>query len=84
MNKTETWDKGGAQESIGVTLAVIQSLRNLKRIPPVAWQEPTKLSTQNVSCLQEIQKSRIDQRLREWPSKNLPNLRPIPWASTNP
>ena len=45
---------------------------------------PTKLSTQNLSCLQEMQGWGMEQRLREWPTNNWPNLRPIPWASTNP
>jgi hypothetical protein len=26
----------------------------------------------------------MEQRLREWPTKGWPNLRPIPWARTNP
>ena len=26
----------------------------------------------------------MEQRLREWPTNNWPNLRPIPWANTNP
>jgi hypothetical protein len=26
----------------------------------------------------------MEQRLREWPTNNWPNLRPIPWASSNP
>jgi hypothetical protein len=45
---------------------------------------PTKLSTQKLSCLEVMQAQRREQRLREWPKNNRPNLRPIPWASTNP
>ena len=30
QDKTETWDKGGAQESMGVTLAVTHSIGDMK------------------------------------------------------
>ena len=63
QDETEAWDKGGTQEPMGVTLAV--GMWNMKRPPSVARQElqwidrdtipPTKLSTPNLSCLQEIQ-----------------------------
>jgi hypothetical protein len=37
---TETWDDGGAQESMGLSLAVTSpGLWNLKRPPPIARQE---------------------------------------------
>lgn len=60
----ETWNMGGSQESVGVTLAeTVVRIWNLKKPPPVARQEPqwcdrdtnplTKLATQNLSCLQE-------------------------------
>jgi hypothetical protein len=39
---------------------------------------PMKLSTPNLSCLQEMQGQGMEQRLREWPTNNQPNLRPIP------
>jgi hypothetical protein len=35
------------------------------------------LSTRNIGTGDE-------QRLRDWPTNNQPNLRPIPWASTTP
>ena len=63
---------------------------NQKRPLPESRQEPqwsdrdtnplTKLSTQNVSCLQETQVQGMEQRWREWPTNNWPNLRPTPWA----
>jgi hypothetical protein len=28
--------------------------------------------------------TKMEQRLREWPTNDWPNLRPIPWASTSP
>jgi hypothetical protein len=34
---------------------------------------PTKLSTPNVSYLQEMQAQRIEKRLKEWPTNNLLN-----------
>jgi hypothetical protein len=42
QDMTETWDKGGTQELIGVTLAMTTELViwNMKRPPPVARQEP--------------------------------------------
>jgi hypothetical protein len=45
---------------------------------------PIKLSTLNLSFLQEMQAQGIEESLKEWPPNNLPNLRPIPWASTSP
>lgn len=62
-NETETWERGGTQESIGVTLSVITTsgLWNLKRPPLVTKQEPkcryshtntsTNLLTKILSCL---------------------------------
>ena len=43
QEETETWDKGGTQESIQVSLAVTHNIRiwNLKRPPPFSRQEPT-------------------------------------------
>jgi hypothetical protein len=53
---------------------------NLKRPPPVARQRPqwryrdtnlpSKLSTQNLSCLQVMQSQGKEQRLREQPTNN--------------
>jgi hypothetical protein len=67
---------------------------NLKKSPPVAMLEPqwgyrntnplTELLMQNLSCLLQMQKWGMEQRLMEWPRYNWLNLRPIPWASTNP
>lgn len=37
----------------------------------------------NAFYLQEIQAQGMDQRLREWPTNNWPNLKPILSASTN-
>jgi hypothetical protein len=73
---------------MGVTLAVTAlGIWNLKRPPPVARQElqwsdrdtilPIKLSTPNLPCLQEMQAEWMEQRLREWPTDNRPNLRPM-------
>jgi hypothetical protein len=60
----ETWNRGGSWEDIGVTLAETPSLRNME--PEVAtwmdfqWREkytnpPTKPSTKNLPCLQDVQ-----------------------------
>ena len=38
QDETETWEKGGAQESMRMTLAL--ETWNLKKPPPVARQEP--------------------------------------------
>ena len=61
--------------------AVTHRIWNPKRPPPVGRHDPqwtdrdtnplTKLSTQNVSCLQEILAWGMEQRLREWPTNNL-------------
>ena len=96
QDETETQDKGGSQESMGLILAVTQNTGDMEpeEAPSEARQElqwinrdikaPTKLSTQNVTHLQEMQAWGMEQRLRKWPTNNLPNLRPIPWMSTNP
>jgi hypothetical protein len=39
------------------------------------WHErdinsPTKLSTPNLSCVQEMQEHGMEQKLREWPTNN--------------
>jgi hypothetical protein len=36
---------------------------------------PTKCSTQNISCLQECVMTKIEQRSREQPNSDWPNLR---------
>jgi hypothetical protein len=81
---------------MGLILAVTQNTGDMEpeEAPSEARQElqwinrdikaPTKLSTQNVTHLQEMQAWGMEQRLRKWPTNNLPNLRPIPWMSTNP
>ena len=43
---------------------------------------PTKLSTQNLSCLQK--RKGMEQRLGEWPTYSQLSWRPIPRLSTNP
>ena len=77
-------------KSKGVTLAETHSSgdMDLKRSPPVTRQEPhwssrdtnppTKLLTQTLSCLQKMQRWRMEQRLREWPTNYMPNLRDPP------
>jgi hypothetical protein len=65
----KTWDSGGAQETLGVTPANTPSSRNMEswvatscsqahRIPGGGRDKdtniPTRLSTQNLSCLQEM------------------------------
>jgi len=79
---------------MGVNLAVIHYIKGMEpeEATSVARQEPqgserhqpTHILTQNVFWLQEMQALRMEQRLREWPTNNQPNLRPIPRASTNP
>jgi len=44
---------------------------------------PYKILTPNFSCLEEMHGLEVEQRLRELPTNNWTNLRPIPWASTN-
>jgi hypothetical protein len=64
---------------------------NLKKPPPlVARQESQWIdkdnnphSTTNLFCLQEMQALRMEQGLKEWPTNNQLNLRPIPWPNTN-
>jgi hypothetical protein len=52
--------------------------------PVEQWrQKPTtNLSNPNLSCLQERQAWRMEQRLGGWPNNYQPNL-PIQWANTN-
>jgi hypothetical protein len=70
QKETEILESGGTQESMEVTLAM-----EPEKATSVAKQDPqqinkdanppTKLSTQNLSCLQEIQSKGKEQRLRE-------------------
>jgi hypothetical protein len=43
-----------------------------------------KILTQNGSCLKEIQGQRVEQRLKERPSRNCPTWESIPYANTKP
>ena len=61
-----TWDKGGAQESMGVSLAVTHSIEDMETEKATFYHQAehqwsdrninqtTKLSTQNLSCLKEM------------------------------
>jgi hypothetical protein len=64
---TESWDMGGIQSSIGMNLAVTHSIAEMEpkeatycsQVEP-QWSNrdtnpPTKPSTPNLSCLQEMQ-----------------------------
>jgi hypothetical protein len=63
---------------------------NLKRTTSLARQDPqrrlkdtnppTKLSTQKLSCLKEMQEPRWS-KVKEWPKNKDPNLKPIPWVN---
>ena len=78
QEETETTDKGGAQESMGVTLAVTHSIGDMdpreaascgQTETPVEHRDtkpPIKLSTQNLACLQKMQGLGMKQWLREW------------------
>lgn len=90
LQEIETWDKGGPQESVVVILAVTQSTGDMEPEEVTSWSQagipmeqqghqPTH-KTFNPKFIQGMK-----QRLREWPTNNQLNLRPIPWAeSTNP
>jgi len=62
-------------------------MQNLRRPLPVAiwdpqWRDkdtnpPTRLLTQILFRLQEMQMGGVKQRLSKWPTNNWPNLRPI-------
>ena len=70
----ETWDGGGSQESLGVDLANSLVSGDMEPEEATSYSDagpyhptqrpdkdtnsPTKLSTQNLSCLQEIQGQR--------------------------
>ena len=74
---------------MGVILLVIHNMGDIEpeEESPVARQELqwsnrdthplTKLSIQNLSCLQKMQAWELEQRLREWLTNNQTNLRPI-------
>jgi hypothetical protein len=50
------------------------------------WSHPTisKILTRNCSCLKEIQGQRVEQRLKEKPSRDCPTWGSIPHADTKP
>ena len=97
QDEKETWDKRNAQKSMGWLKLWLTTLGiwNLKKPPPVVRQEPwwndkdtnppTKLSTQNLSCLQQMQTDTGDGAETERMTTNIrPNLKPFPWPSNNP
>jgi hypothetical protein len=74
-----TWDRGGFQESMGVTLAETCSSGDIEATTcsqqEPQWSDrdtniPIELLIQNVSWLQETQRWWIEQRLWEWPSNS--------------
>ena len=87
-------EREGNKVSMGVILAEIQSSENREDTtscsqagPPVEGKGHKQnqynfhpkfvLSTRNAG-------KKMEQRMREWPNYTLPNLRPIPLASSNP
>jgi hypothetical protein len=96
QDETESWDKGGTQESMWVTLTVTHYNEDMEpeEVTPVARQEPQwsdrdtkppkKISTQLFVPSTRNSGMRDGVRLRDWPTNNRHNLRPLPWASTNP
>ena len=80
---------------MGVTLAVIHFFGDMESKEANCYIQkehqwsnrdtisPTKLLTQNFSCLQAMQRQWMEKILWEWPT-NWPNLKPIPQASNNP
>jgi hypothetical protein len=50
-----------------------------------SWgMEPLKTLTQNCSCLKEIQRQSVEQRLKERPSRDCPTWESIPHSDTKP
>ena len=94
QDETEPWEKGGTQELMGVILAVTHYIRDIEpeeatscsqgRIPSKTRETPThpqNFQAKIYPVYKKIQAQGIEQRLKEWPTKNQPNLRPIPWAT---
>jgi hypothetical protein len=92
----EAWDKESVQESMRVSLAVTHYTGDMEPeevtsyiqagtpVEPLRYQPTHKtfnpkfiLSTRNAGTWE------MEQRLEKWPTNNQPNLRPIPWVSTN-
>jgi hypothetical protein len=81
QDETETWDKRGTQNQWGWPYMWLTIIRiwNLKKTLSVATQDPqwsdrgtnilTKISTQNLSCIQEMQAQEKEQRPRGWPDQ---------------
>lgn len=93
QKETKTWDKGGTQKAMKVTLAVTQSTGNVEPEEPIScsqagtWQQRHKHThkTFNPKCILSKRNAgtKIKQRLKEG-SINHPNSRPNPWTSTIP
>lgn len=81
---------GSSQESMRVIIT--KRIWNLKRPPLVARENPQSMMTTthtNTFDLKVIlsiknRRTKIDQRLWEWPTNIWPNLRFTPWTRTNP
>jgi hypothetical protein len=81
-----------SQDPMGMTLAEIPCKREeepveVRHNPPVErWGHLpiSKILTQNCSCLKEIQGQRVEQRLKERPSRNCPTWGSILHADTKP
>ena len=89
----ETWDVGVTHGSMWVALAKILNSRemDLKRPPPVVRQGPQwvyqptfKNFDPELSLSERNTGTKMEQRLKEWWTRDWPNLRSIPWAGTKP
>jgi hypothetical protein len=88
--------KARCQDSTGMTLAEIptKGSKNLWRPYPElrrgflveGWSHPpvSKILTQNCSCQKEIRGQRVEQRLKERPSRDCPTWGFMPHADTRP
>ena len=89
-----TWNRGGTQESMWVTLAKMPNGGNIEleeatscrqARPPV--EREGHQATHKI-CDPKFVLSRrnteMEQRLKERPTNNQPKSKPIPWVSTNP
>ncbi|EDL24761.1 mCG144744, partial [Mus musculus] len=65
----------------GVSLHLCSSLQGgVQEDPSLLDPETSELCQGFRGCKQEMQGWQMEQRLREWPTNNQPNLRPTPWA----
>jgi hypothetical protein len=92
----DTWNGRGSQDTLRITLAEIPNKGEREPVETITrgeawplvegWIHPpfSKNLTENCSCLKEIQGQRVDQGMKERPSRDSSKWGFIPYVVTKP